>query len=84
LVDTLEGAARHLDLPGGIDVHLAWCVHGEPLPGGKLVVDGETLVSPRRLLSLLRASRGPSLPAAAVAEIAQAAATVLRPALPAI
>src|SRR6266704_3520122 len=39
LVDTLEAAARHLTGGHGIDVQLAWCVHGEPLPGGKLVVD---------------------------------------------
>jgi hypothetical protein len=84
LADTLAATARHLPGGYGIDVQLAWCVHGEPLPGGKLVVDGETLVSPRRLLSLLRAGRGPTLPPAAVEEITRMAATVLRPALPPI
>jgi hypothetical protein len=84
LVDTLTSAARHLPRDQGIDVHLAWCVHGEPLPGGKLVVDGETIINPRHLLSLLRAGRGPVLPPTAIAEIARTAATVLHPALPAI
>jgi hypothetical protein len=84
LADTLNAAARHLPGGYGIDVQLTWCVHGEPLPGGKLIVDGETIVNPRRLLSLLRASRGPTLPPAAVEEIALTAAAVLRPALPAI
>jgi hypothetical protein len=84
LVDTLEGAARHLDPPGGIDVHLAWCVHGEPLPGGKLVVDGETIVNPRHLLSLLRAGRGPKLPPTVVEEIANMAEVTLQASLPPI
>jgi len=83
LADTLHAAARHLGPPGGIDVHLAWCVHGEPLPGGKLVVDGETIVNPRHLLAMLRAGRGPALPPPAVEEVALPAETVLRPSLPA-
>jgi hypothetical protein len=84
LVDSLNAAARHLDPPGGIDVHLAWCVHGEPLPGGRLVVDGETIVNPRHLLGLLRAGRGPTLPPAAVEQIAGTAEVVLPRSLPAI
>jgi Nuclease-related domain len=82
LVDSLNAAARHLDPPGGIDVHLAWCVHGEPLPGGKLIVDGETIVNPRHLLSLLRAGRGPKLPPAAVEQIAGTAEIALPRSLP--
>jgi hypothetical protein len=84
LADTLEGAARHLPGGYGIDVQLAWCVHGEPLPGGRLVVDGEPIVNPRHLLGLLRAGRGPKLPPAAVEEIAGMAEVTLRASLPAI
>jgi hypothetical protein len=84
LADTLNTAARHLPGGYGIDVQLAWCVHGEPLPGGKLVVDGETIVNPRQLLPLLRAGRGPTLPPAAVEEIASMAEVTLHAALPAI
>jgi hypothetical protein len=65
-------------------VHQAWCVHGEPLPGGKLVVHGETIVNPRHLLSLLRADRGPTLPPAAVEEITGMAEVTLCASLPAI
>ena len=84
LGDTLARAARHVDGDRGIIVHQAWCVHGEPLPGGKLVVDGETIVNPRHLLSLLRADRGPTLPPAAIEEIASMAEVTLQASLPPI
>jgi hypothetical protein len=84
LVDALSRAGRHLTGERGIDVHLVWCVHGEPLSGGKLVVDGETIVNPRHLLALLRAGRGPVLPPAAVEEIASMAEVTLHASLPAI
>ncbi len=83
LVDGLGRAERHLTGTRGIIVHLTWCVHGEPLPGGKLVVDGETIVNPRHLLALLRAGRGPTLPPAAVEDLAREAQAVLHPCLPA-
>jgi len=83
LVDSLSRAARHVAGDRGIIVHQAWCVHGEPLPGGRLLVDGETIVNPRHLLPLLRAGRGPTLPPAAVEELASMAEVTLHASLPA-
>jgi hypothetical protein len=64
-------------------VHMAWCTHGLQLPGGRVRVDGEVVAAPGQLLKVLREGRGPTLPAAAVAELASEVETVLRPAAPA-
>ena len=66
-----------------LTVHVAWCMHGLQLPHDPLRVDGELIASPRQLLKLLRAGRGPTLLPAAVVELARAAELTLRPARPA-
>jgi hypothetical protein len=84
LADFLTRAARHLQASSrGIDVHMAWCMHGLQLPGGQIRVDGEAIAAPGSLLKILRDGRGPTLPTAAVDELAGDVETILRPSLPA-
>jgi hypothetical protein len=78
----LTRAGRHLDGSRGIDVHMAWCIHGLQLPGGRVRADGETIAAPGQLLKVLRDGRGPTLPPAAIDELAGDVETIFQPALP--